>query len=162
MLSQCKTLVDLGDKGPYQGLVESLSALCTAVNPKKVPSEKRRRARQLRSILKGVYSRIKECARQEYSGVAQLLFTEISGHGGLSIFRRLDAACVANKKTEQKTSVDFRRGLGASRGPRARGMGQRGRGGGRRNLEGVTIAFDKDTRNNCPEGGQNAQAAENQ
>ena len=45
-----------------------------------------------RSILRGVYSRTRKCACNVVPGVAQLLQTELAGHGGLSIFRRLNAS----------------------------------------------------------------------
>ena len=42
--------------------------------------------------MRGVYSRIKKCACNVVPGVAQLLQSELAGHGGLSIFRRLNAS----------------------------------------------------------------------
>ena len=44
----------------------------------------------LRSILMEVTSRVKSMAVYGCTGVAQALYTELSGHGGLPIFRRLD------------------------------------------------------------------------
>ena len=142
VLAACKTEIELGDEGPYQSLVEALKALCAAIKPRSVPSKTRRRAAMLKSILKGVFERIKECARRKYGGVAQLLRTEISGHGGLSIFRRLDAACVANERAVPRAGpsgpVPRVSGGGPSRGPRGRAPGQRGRGGSRRDTSNVT------------------------
>ena len=142
-MGACRTQIDIGDEGPYQGLVEALWELCRAVQPRNVPSPKKRRARALKSILKGVYTRIKECARQKLRGTAHLLQSEIAGHGGLSIFRRLDAACIAGGKTENKPEYQSSHsgssgGGGAGRGARARGQWPRGRGGARRDLADLT------------------------
>ena len=170
VLTACKTQMDLGDEGPYQGLVEALKELCVSVDPARIPPSTKGRARQLKSILKSVYNRIKEFARRKFTGVAQLLYTEIAGHGGLSIFRRLDAACVANEKSEQKTSfggVGYRRGgAEAARGGRGRGgVGQRGRGDARRNAADILCynCYQRGhIRNNCPEAPRNAPAANDQ
>ena len=166
VLAACKTEIELGDEGPYQSLVEALKGLCSSIKPREMASGKRNSAAALKSILKGVYDRIKECARRKYVGVAQLLRTEIAGHGGLSIFKRLDAACVANEKAAPKASPSGsgpRSGGGApSRAPRGRASSQRGRGGARRDMSNVTCygCYGRGhLRVDCPEAGGSAPAA---
>ena len=156
VLKSCTNEINLGDEGPYQGLVEALQNLINAVKPSRFSSgNMRTRARSLKSILRGIYSRIKECARNRMHGVARLLQTEVAGHGGLSVFRRLDAACIVN---EPKVEHRPRGGSGRYRapGPRGgRGRGAaRGRGGGRRELKDVTCFNCYQTghmRHECPE-----------
>ena len=156
LLRICKMLIELGDRGPYYFLIEALRILIAAINPKKVPSRVRRHARRLRSILKGVLARIKVCASNDVPGVAQLLHTEISGHGGLSIFRRLDVATVGvQRPAPARQSVGDARAPAAARGGRGRGAALRGRGGGRRDMQNVTCynCFGQGhMRNNCPHG----------
>ena len=166
VLSACKTQIQIGDEGPYSSLVESLRELISAVDPHRIPSADRARARELRSILKGVFERIKDCARRKFSGVAQLLYTEIAGHGGLSIFRRLDAACIANDKADNKSLNNYRRsGAGPARGGRARGGAPRGRGGARRDpaeVQCYNCFRVGHMRNNCPELAAEGQVGNNQ
>ena len=180
VLRLCKTLIELGDRGPYYGLIEALRSLIIAVNPRRLPSNARQGVRRLRSILRGVYSRIKECARSDVQGVAQLLHTEIAGHGGLSIFRRLDAAFVAVRVPTVRV-VGGNNQRGSARGGRGgssmqavqavqqvqpvqpvqqvqqqqQQRGHRGRGGGRRDMQDVTCynCFQRGhMRNSCPNG----------
>ena len=80
----------------------------------------------LRSILMEVTSRVKSMAIYGCTGVAQALYTELSGHGGLPIFRRLDAAKLASQKGLQTRVQPSGGGL-----PRGGGGLNRGRGGGR-------------------------------
>ena len=181
VLRMCKTLIELGDRGPYHGLIEALRSLIIVVNPRRIPSDVKKHARRLRSILRGVYSRIKECARNEVPGVAQLLHTEISGHGGLSIFRRLDAAFVAVRvptlrvvgNSNQRGSARSSRGGSSMQAVQPvqqvqqmqqgqqmqqvqQQQGQRGRGNGRRDMTNITCynCFQRGhMRNNCPNAG---------
>ena len=158
LLRSCDNEINLGDEGPYQGLVEALQNLIDVIKPSRFPSGNvRRRARALKSILKGVYTRIKESARRRMSGVGQLLQTEIEGHGGLSVFRRLDAACLPS---EPKVEYRPRGGSGRQRGPRPRGGrgrgAARGRGGGRHDARDMTCFNCYQTghmRHECPEAG---------
>ena len=166
VLSACKTQIQIGDEGPYPGLVEALRDLVSAVDPHRFPPRIKARARELKSILKGVLERIKDAARRKFSGVARLLYTEIAGHGGLSIFRRLDAACVANEKSEVKMGQgSFRRGGGGPyRGARARGGAPRGRGGARREMAEIQCfnCFRMGhMRNNCPDAAADNRANDN-
>ena len=164
VLRICKMLIELGDKGPYYFLIESLRCLIAAVNPDRLPSEVRKKARRLRSILKGVLSRIKACAKNEVPGVAQLLYTEVSGHGGLSIFRRLDNSLLDRPGQRPNIYVDQRSSVptaAPARGGRGRGAAQRGRGGGRRNMQDVTCYNcwgQGHMQNNCPNGPRNPPA----
>ena len=155
--------MDLGDEGPYQNMLEALADLRLLIDPKSVPS-----TRRLRSILKGIHERMKNFACRRFQGLAQLLYTEICGHGGLAIFRRLDAACVASDRTEGRVAASGggssssggggpRRGGGGGgfRGFRGRGA-QRGGGGrgARPDLADVQCygCYQRGhLRNNCPE-----------
>ena len=119
-------LVDLGDQGPYDTILQSLDELTSMVSPRKLPSDRRRKGRLLRSILMEVTSRVKSMAIYGCTGVAQALYTELSGHGGLAIFRRLDAAKLASQKGLQGRMQQGGAGL-----PRGGGGLSRGRGGGR-------------------------------
>ena len=142
LLKTCKTLIGLGDEGPYQNMLEALADLRVVVDPDKVPSRVRKDARRLRSILKGVHGRMESFACRRFAGLAQLLYTEISGHGGLAVFRRMDAHNTAYEKVVGKASsgsgegVGYGRGGGGARVGQGRG-GPRGGGGARRNLAGV-------------------------
>ena len=103
-LRNCKTHMDLGDVGPYQGLVESLSSLVASIQPDRLSSKVRKRARSLKGILKGVYSGIKELARENVPGLGDFLYKEIGGLGGLSIFRRMDTLFLAARKAEVRAA----------------------------------------------------------
>ena len=113
------------------------------------------KAKTLRSILDGVFDRMEAMAKKKFSGMAQLLYTEISGHGGLQIFRRIDAATRASEKGERKDSDSQRKSsYDSPRNPRFRGLGR----GGARSGKNVDITcygcFRKGhTRANCPDAG---------
>ena len=129
----------VGDSGSYLNVVESLRVLCSSVSPKRLPSKQRRNGRVLRHILKGVYSRVTVLVRRGTKGIADLLHTEISGLGGLSIFRRMDATILSSEKAESGSaqSVGPRRQFSAPRGGRGRGA-SRGGGAGRRDPNQMT------------------------
>ena len=84
------------DRGSYAPLLEALSKLKSAIKPHKMPSGRlRRRAKLLKSILGVVAERAEAHAISKNPGLAGVLYTEISGHAGLPIFRRFDAALAA-------------------------------------------------------------------
>ena len=127
LLRQCKMLVDLGDEGPYGSVLQSLDELTSLISPRKLPSALRKRGQLLRSILLEVTRRVKSMAVAGCTGVAQTLYTELSGHGGLAIFRRLEAAKLASQKALQQPRAQ----QGGGGQPRGGGGLSRGRGGGR-------------------------------
>ena len=162
VLAECKVYIQIGDEGPYPGLVTAMAKLCAAVDPLRVPSRVRGRARTLRSILKVVYTKVKSCAGRDYEGVAKILQTEIMGVGGLSICKRLDAMCSKkSQKTQYNNSYSNRQsgGGGYNRNGRSRGRGfggGRGRGGrgGPRNLADMQCHHCGEfghLQNNCPQ-----------
>ena len=160
MLAECKVYIQIGDEGPYPGLVTAMAKLYAAVDPLRVPSRVRSRARTLRSILKVVYTKVKSCAGRDYEGVAKILQTEIMGVGGLSICKRLDAMCSKKSQKNQYSGYSNRQsGTGGySRNGRSRGRGfggGRGRGGrgGPRNLADMQCHNCGEyghLQNNCP------------
>ena len=94
------------DKGSYASLLESLSALIEAIHPSSFKRPKlRKRASDLKSILKGVADYCEAHAVSQRPGLARVLFTEISGHAGLPIFRRFDAALMAASATVGSASA---------------------------------------------------------
>ena len=135
----CKAQITVGDSGSYLNVVESLRSLCSSVRPKSLPSRQRKNGRLLKHILKGVYSRVTVLVRRGTKGIANLLHTEISGLGGLSIFRRMDATILSSDKAESGSaqSVGPRRQFSAPRGGRGRGA-PRGGGSGRRDASQLT------------------------
>ena len=69
-----------------------LKALIRCTKPKRFPSGSRRKhARKLKSLLKGLLKRIKHGAVKRLVGLAQIVDTELSGEGGCSMYKRLDA-----------------------------------------------------------------------
>ena len=138
-MARCKAHIEIDDVAPYHHIIEGLGSLKEAVTPRKYGSNstKRRTAKRLRAILEGIFERMKPMAKRGYNGMAQLLYTEIAGHGGLGIFRRMDAAVRACERVQVVGSVGgFRR---AASGP-SRGRGRpnsRGRGGWARDLSNV-------------------------
>ena len=147
----------LGDQGPYPQIVTELDELRRAVVPRRFPAGKKRRdAFPLRSILDGMYDRIETMAAGGYSGLAQILHTEVSGHGGMGVFRRLDTLRLAGLKTEPKVVAGPRSDDGGPnpvRAPPGRGA-PRGRGGFRprdvRNVQCYQCYQMGHMRNNCP------------
>ena len=92
-----------------------------------------------------------QMAEVNCSEMAQLLYTEIAGHGGLMIFRRIDAAVRASERVRTVGGGGYR-GRGAGFVERGRG-GPRGRGGRPRDLAGVECfnCFQRGhMRNSCP------------
>lgn len=160
--------MDLGDEGPYQNMLEALADLRLAIDPQNIPTAFRKDARRLRSILKGVLERVKNFALRRFQGLAQLIYTEICGHGGLAVFRRMDSHSVAIERADGRAAVGgggsgfgggggLRRGGGGGgfRGFRGRGA-QRGGGGrgARPDLADVQCygCYQRGhLRNNCPE-----------
>ena len=154
-LARCKGHIEVDDVPPYHHIVEGLGRLKDAVTPRKFNSKSRQRliAKRLRTIMEGIYERMKSMAKNGYSGMAQLLYTELSGHGGLGVFRRMDAAVRACERVQVVGGVGgFRRG--ASVPSRGRGRPSfRGRGGRARDLSDVQChnCFERGhLRSSCP------------
>ena len=138
-LARCKAHIEIDDVAPYHHILEGLVFLKNAVTPRKYDSQSQRRqtAKRLRNILEGTYERMKSMAKGGYSGMAQLLYTEIAGHGGLAIFRRMDAAVRACERVQVVGGGGgFRKG--GTVAPRSRGRpSSRGRGGRSRDMSSV-------------------------
>ena len=83
------------DSGSYATLLDALNDLVDALRPAKVKAELRNRAILLKSILKMVADYCESHAISQRPGLARALYTEISGHAGMPIFRRFDAALSA-------------------------------------------------------------------
>ena len=156
---RCKAHVEIDDVPPYHHIVEGLCGLKDAVAPRRYASKssQRRAAKRLRTIFEGMYERMKSMAKRGYNGMAQLLYTEIAGHGGLGVFRRMDAAVRACERVQVVGGAGgFRRA--ASGAPRGRGrLNSRGRGGQPRDLSGVRChnCFEfGHLRSSCPASGQ--------
>ena len=152
-LARCKAQIEIEDAPPYHHLVEGLAVLKDSIVPRRYPSSsgRRRSAKRLRTILEGTFERMKMMAKMNCSGMAQLLYTEIAGHGGLPIFRRIDAAVRASERVRTVGGGGYR-GRGAGFVERGRG-GLRGRGGRPRDLAGVECfnCFQRGhMRNSCP------------
>ena len=122
----------------------------------------RKRGRSLKNILKGVYTGVKELAREGAPGLGDWLFKEIGGLGGLSIFRRMDTLFLAARKAENRIA-QYRapapeRHYSAPRGKGGKG-GNRGKGSGfarERDMSRVICysCFQPGhMRINCPNGG---------
>ena len=160
LLRVCKTQVDLGDVGPYGGLIESFRNLLGCIQPDRLSSKVRRRGRTLKGILKEVYSGIKELAREGVPGLGAFLYKEIGGLGGLSIFRRMDTLFLAARKAEvrmaQLRAPMPLRHFSAPRDNRGKGGGQGKSSGRQRDMSKVTCYHCFKTghmRNNCPDAG---------
>ena len=140
-LTRCKAHIEIDDVAPYHHILEGLAFLKNGVMPRKYDSKSQRRktAKRLRNILEGTYERMKSMAKGGYNGMAQLLYTEIAGHGGLAIFRRMDAAVRACERVQVVGGDGGLRKSGTV-APRGRGRSSyssRGRGGRPRDLSGV-------------------------
>ena len=128
--------MEIDDASPYHHVLEGLQRLRRAVKPRAYGSKtlRRRSARRLRSILSGMCERMKAMAKKGYAGMAQLLYTEIAGQGGLPIFRRMDAALRACERVPAVRGSSGSRESGPAV-PRGRGRsGPRGRGGRARDM----------------------------
>lgn len=146
--------MEIEDVPPYHNLVEGLAVLKDAVVPRRYPSTsgRRRSAKRLRMILEGAFERMKQMARKNCGGMAQLLYTEIAGHAGLPFFRRVDAVVRAGERVQTVGGGGFR-GRGAGLVGRGRGA-PRGRGGRPRDLANVECynCFERGhMRNECPQ-----------
>ena len=96
LLNKCRVQMKVDDNGSYTALLEGLHDLIDSLRPAKIQGAKRReRAVLLKSILKGVSDFCESHAISQRPGLARALYTEISGHAGLPIFRRFDAALSA-------------------------------------------------------------------
>ena len=86
----------MDDSSSYAPLLEGVNKLVDAIRPSKFPcAETRNRAALLKSIMKGVADFCESHAINQKPGLARALYTEVSGHAGLPIFRRFDAALTA-------------------------------------------------------------------
>ena len=151
------------DRGSYAPLLETLTRLKSAIKPHKMPSgRRRRRAVLLKSILGVVAERAEAHAISKSPGLAGVLYTEISGHAGLPIFRRFDAALAA--AAAGGTSFATSGGSGAAAGvsqqrsaPRS-GFSRAGAAGRPKDLSTVTCFGCHKSghyRNQCPNARQN-------
>lgn len=172
VITLCDTLIELGDEGPYAGLVAELKALIRCTKPKRFPSGSRRKhARKLKSLLKGLLKRIKHGAVKRLVGLAQIVDTELSGEGGCSMYKRLDAQLAslgkasknlyANENFRNYANQPFRDNVNENnvglRGGHVRGApaARRGAGRGGRDRAGQIICFGchevGHIRSRCPE-----------
>ena len=130
LLAKCRTHIKLGDSAPYGSILESLVELRDAVEPKRIPKQKKEVAKLLKSILVGIYERLEAHAIKKYDGIAQMLYSELSGQASIDVLKRLDTKCLSYVKSEQRQHVEPVRssggGGGGGRGG-ARGRGGRGR-----------------------------------
>ena len=107
----------IDDTPPYTGILFKFSELREAVNAarnKKGVKGSLSCGQLLKSILDGVYDRMETHAMNKGSGIAQMIYTEISGHAGLRLFQRLDAACLQNRRADSRASAPA---PASSRGP---------------------------------------------
>ena len=162
-------LMKIDDGANYSPALEALASLRNAARPKRFRAEKRSRVRALYWILNGVYDRVEAMAIQKVPKLAQTLYTEISGHGGLAIFRRIDAVSLAYERANQKVSsvvVNSNSGFGGRYGGKpARGRGA-ARGGGRQggnfNKDECFICYQKGhQRRDCPQARRGAAGGSN-
>ena len=169
VLAAAETAIDLGDHGPYCNLIEAVRTLLSSTLARRHKASKREKARELHGILKGVLKRIKEYARCNMSGVGRLVQREVSGQGGLAIFRRMDAAFLAAEKLQGELRMKSEASLAPPKGSYQRGRDQsrdqgrgyvRGKGtGGRKDMKNVTCfnCYQKGhMRSHCPAMGSNA------
>ena len=59
-------------------------------------------AQMLHSVLDGMFDRMEAHAIARGVGIARMIFTEISGHAGLRVFQRLDAACLQQRRVASR------------------------------------------------------------
>ena len=129
VLALCKTLIDLGDDGPYAGLIMELQTLIRCLRPKRLPSGRGRdHAKSLRKLIKGLLKRIKRGAMKKLTCLAQIVETELSGQGGCQLYKRLDAQLASLAKVPPKIelpSYEYKNDF-ASSAFRGGSVGQRG------------------------------------
>ena len=107
-------------------LLEGVHKLINAIKPSKFTNaEKRSRASLLKSILSGVADYCESHAVSHKPGLARALFTEISGHAGLPIFRRFNAALTAALNAAAGASKPVAAAVGVASAPCRDGGGNR-------------------------------------
>ena len=107
----------IDDTPPYTGILFKFAELREAVNAarsKKGVQGSLSCGQLLKSILDGVYDRMETHAMNKGTGIAQMIYTEVSGHAGLRLFQRLDAACLQNRRADSRASTSA---SASARGP---------------------------------------------
>ena len=101
-LEKCQAHFEIRDVPPYHHILEGLLFLKEAVTPRKyrAGSARRRLAKKLRNILEGTFTCMKDMAKEGLSGMAKLLFMELSGQSGIPALKRILAAMRASKKVQ--------------------------------------------------------------
>jgi hypothetical protein len=79
--------------GDYDSVLASFRRLRDRIRPRKVVSLIRPYAKRLKGLLCGMYSRMESHAIHKHPGVAQMIFSQVSGQAGESIYRWLEKQC---------------------------------------------------------------------
>ena len=127
LLAKCRTHIKLGDSAPYGSILGSLVERRDAVEPKRIHKQKQEVAKLLKAILVGIYDRLEAHAIKKYDGIAQMLYSELSGQACIGVLKRLDTKCLSYVKSEPRQHVALQRGSGGGARGGSRGRGGRGR-----------------------------------
>ena len=106
-MKACKTQMKIDDAPPYTDVLFKLSELREVVSAsrgKKDGKGSSASRQMLKSILDGIYDRMETHAMSKGTGIARMIYTEISGHAGLRVFQRLDALCLQYRRSDSRAA----------------------------------------------------------
>ena len=116
------------DHGDYSSILQELDKVIKAAKSRGIPPEKKFLAKTLRTTLRSLFSLVQSHTMNGHSGVAGVLYQELSGLAGSSMIRRVS-------RTLRDNAGKSQRGGGAASAPPAvggfSGAPKRGSSGGR-------------------------------
>ena len=101
--SKCLLRIKIDDTGDYIDILGTLRRLKDEVKPNKRPQWVRRYARDMESLLQGMYDRLEAHAMAKRPGLAKILYSEVSGQAEIPSLKRIDKACREYEAMEKKS-----------------------------------------------------------
>ena len=112
--AKCLLRVKIDDSGDYLDILGILRRLKDVVKPRRRPQYLRRHARELETLLEGMYDRLEAHAIAKRPGLAKVLYSEVSGQADIPSLKRIDRACREYEVSEEKKRSSGGGGSGGS------------------------------------------------